>query len=98
MRFSKCDATILTLLALVPAQLQPQIMPPQPGKLNIYSQPAGAAVSINGQQMQQRTNASFSVSPGTYQVSVTGPSLKCSKQVQVDPGQTVVLNCTTSGW
>jgi hypothetical protein len=102
MKSSNCAAIMLTLLLLVPTGLEPQIMPPQPGKLNIYSQPAGAAVTINGQQQEQRTNAAFVVSPGTYQVSVAGsnPPFSCpAKSVHVDPNQTVTLYCkSTTGW
>jgi hypothetical protein len=102
MKFGKRAGTMLALLLLLPPSLDPQIMPPQPGKLNIYSQPNGAVVSINGQKMQQHTNASFVVSPGTYTVSVTGsnPSFTCpAKQVQVGSGQTITMICSsTKGW
>jgi hypothetical protein len=91
---------LLAIPLLLPVGLQPQ-MPPQPAKLSVYSEPAGAIVTINGQQMQQRTNATFVVSPGRYQVSVinSNPRLNCpSKPVELPPGQTLVITCTATGW
>lgn len=106
MRKGRRAAMILTFILLVSAGLQPQIMPPQPGKLNIYSQPVNAVVFINGKQMSQHTNAAFVVAPSTYQISVkvSGSTLTCSAaplgkslpgavQVSVSPGETVTITC-----
>jgi hypothetical protein len=86
------------LLLVVPAMLPPQ-MPPQPAKLVIYSEPSGAMITINGQP-QRRTNATFIVSPGNYQILVTNssPALNCSKSVTPSAGETVTLTCTAGGW
>jgi len=97
MKISNCAAMTLTFLLLVPG-LDPQIMPFQPGRVNVYSEPSGALVYMNGQKMQQPTNATFVVTPGNYQISVDGsqlnPSVSCPvKKVRVDPGQTVTLHC-----
>jgi len=79
-------------------------MPPQPGKLVISSDPAGAVVTINGQQQSQHTNATFIVSPGTYPIRVqsSNPNFTCVKEgensVHVSAGQTVFLTCTSAGW
>lgn len=103
MRGNKSPATmrmrILTLVLLVPAALEPQIMPPQPGRLNIYSQPAGASVYINGQKQSHPTNATFVVTPGNYRVSVSAANASFScpeKQLTVNPGQTLNLTCYSS--
>ena len=107
MRFSKLAAPIPMFLLLAPAAIQPQIMPPQPpGKLNIYSQPPGAVVTINNKQQSQHTNAAFVVTPGNYTVSVfdsgTGKQLTCavdgssappSSGVQVSSGETKIIRC-----
>ena len=85
---------------LLPTGKQPQ-MPPQPAKLSIFSQPAGAVVTINGRQMQQRTNATFVVSPGTYQVAVenSNPPLHCpARAVTLTAGETLAVTCTSNGW
>jgi hypothetical protein len=106
MRFSRQAAMMLAPILLIPAALRPQILPPQPGKLNVYSKPAGATVYINRNPMTQPTNAAFVVTPGTYQVSVKqsnttltcsatprGKSLSDGIEVSVSAGQTVTINC-----
>ncbi len=85
---------------LSPALLLPQ-MPPQPGRLTISSNPAGAIVSINGRQVAQRTNATFVVSPGNYRVSVASQDwkLNCPEiTVTVEGGRTAARNCTANVW
>jgi hypothetical protein len=86
-------ALLPIFVLLLPARIVPQ-GPPPPAKLVIYSEPAGASVTINGQRMQQRTNATFNVSAGKYVVSVTnsssGSPLTCSspsgEPVSTPPG------------
>jgi hypothetical protein len=88
------------MILLLPAAALPQ-MPPQQAKLVIYSAPSGALITINNREMQQRTNATFIVSPGTYSVAVqdTDAHLSCANpSVQLSSGQTLVLTCTSSGW
>lgn len=87
-------------LLLIPALLLPQ-MPPQPGRLTISSDPAGAIVTINGRQVSERTNASFVVSPGNYQVSVASQDgkLRCPEiTLTVGAGRTVARNCVANTW
>jgi PEGA domain len=101
MQFRKCFALLPAAVVLFPAGLLQGIMPPQPAKLAIYSEPPGAVVTINGHQMQQHTNATFSVSAGTYQISVVSlnPRFSCPvKVVSVVSGQTDSFTCTPSGW
>ena len=101
MRFSRYLPLLPVGILFLPAGLLPAIMPPQPAKLAIYSDPPGAIVTINGQQMQQRTDAAFTVSPGRYQIFVesVSPRFSCpTKAVDVASGQTVSLKCTASGW
>jgi len=107
MRCSQLVVPILMLLLLVPAAIQPQIMPPQPpGKLNIYSQPPGAVVTINNKQQSQHTNAAFVVTPGNYTVlvydpggktqltcTVDGSSVPPSNGIQVSSGETKIIRC-----
>jgi hypothetical protein len=93
------STTLLSLaIFLRPAALSPQ-MPPQPGKLAISSSPTGAAVSINGSVMQQQTNATFLVSPGTYAIVVNYQNqFKCTGSLTVASGQTASATCTAAGW
>ncbi|MFZ1941064.1 MAG: hypothetical protein WBA18_05870 [Terracidiphilus sp.] len=107
--------TILSVIPLVPAQLEPQIMPPPPAKLVISSEPSGAVVSIgldkaHMQVMQQRTNATFYVSAGSYLVSLNSSvsDISCTVSppnkaapgaqgfvgVKVNSGDTAAINCT----
>jgi PEGA domain len=91
---------LLGSLLFFPATLLPQ-MPPQPGRLVISSDPAGAMVTINGRQMGQRTNATFVVSPGKYRVEVVGPggNPTCRAiDLAVSAGQTVAKQCSAAGW
>jgi hypothetical protein len=86
-------------ILLCPAALSPQ-MPPQPGKLVISSYPTDALIAINGKQVSQHTNATFLVSPGTYQIEVasTDGRIKCSGALTVAAGQTAGATCTATGW
>lgn len=86
---------LLGLTLLCPPALSPQ-MPPQPGKLVIKSEPTGARITINGNIQPQRTNSTFLVSPGSYQVSVgvKGEKTSCSViLLKVSPGETVERVC-----
>jgi hypothetical protein len=73
--------------------------PGQPAKLVIQSVPTGANITVNGKGVGQ-TDATFVVSPGTYEVSVasTDGKLRCEKKVTPAFGQTFTLTCTASGW
>jgi len=101
----KLRRMVLVSFLLLPSGLVPQ-MPPQPARLIITSDPAGAIVTINGTAMGRRTNATFAVSPGSYAVTVsyTDPnhsekSFSCPNDtVKVAAGATIRLNCTTAGW
>ena len=90
----------LCWVLLFPPASTPQ-MPPQPGKLVIRSEPAGATVTVNGKITNQPTNATFVVSPGTYTVSVAGETGKpnCPEiTVKVSSGQTVERVCSGTSW
>ncbi len=66
-----------------------------PGRLQITSTPTGANITINGKAVDQVTNTTLVVSPGPYNVLVTGGpgNLNCQKNVQVVSGKTTVVNC-----
>ena len=86
-------------LLLAPGAVRSQA--PPVGRLVISSDPPGAAVTINGSAMDQHTNATFTVSAGTYQVSVATAdgSLRCpEKSIAVSAGQTIAYTCTSGGW
>jgi len=103
---SHSNLALLPILALLaPAGVVSQ-GPPSPAKLVISSEPAGAVIVINGQRMQQHTDATFYVSSGTYTVSVASPTLSCSSpigetlpsqpgavRVKVSSGQTAAIMC-----
>jgi hypothetical protein len=100
-RYTFRDGILLLSLLLCPLALRPQ-MPPQPGKLVITSEPPGATVTINGNQVNQHTNATFLVSPGSYTVTVISRDgkLSCSPPtpLRVTSGQTVTGDCSAAGW
>jgi hypothetical protein len=77
-------------------------MPPQPAKLVVNSDPAGATTTINGVIRGERTNVTFNVSPGTYKVSVgaAGGSAYClgTLSVTVNSGQTAMWECVGKRW
>lgn len=79
---------------------RPQL-PPQPARLIIQSNPANAAITVNGKKIGQRTNATLIVSPGTYSVAVgdagTAPSCSASS-AKVSSGQTVTWVCSGNQW
>src|SRR5215813_10362810 len=88
-------ATLLLAAGGVGSQVPPV------GRLVISSDPPGATVTINGNPMDQHTNATFTVSAGTYTVSVASADggLRCpEKSVPVSPGQTVSYTCSAGGW
>lgn len=87
------------LLFVVPCAT-PQ-MPPQPAKLVIRSDPANATITINKAKTSQRTNATFTVSPGTYTVTVgdAGSSTACAASTAtVASGETAVWSCSGHQW
>jgi hypothetical protein len=99
MRYATSRTMLFVSILLCPAALSPQ-MPPQPGKLLISSEPAGATITINGNKVSQHTNATFLVSPGRYAIVVTSQDgrLKCSGALSVSAGQTAGATCTATGW
>jgi hypothetical protein len=89
---------LLAAIGMLPLAASPQ-MPPQSAKLVIQSEPAGATVTINNQQMHSVTNATFVVSPGTYVVSVAAGALACPNiSLTVTGGEKVTKTCTSAGW
>jgi hypothetical protein len=87
------EIALCSALLLAPA-LSSQ-SPVQPGRLVINSNPNGANIKIDGQPVNQLTNATFVVPPGKHQVAVTGGpgNLKCDTPVQVYSGQPTEVNC-----
>lgn len=76
-------------------------MPPQPARLVIRSDPPNATITINKAKNTQRTNAAFTVSPGTYTVTVGDPGTAtwCSASTAaVDSGQTATWSCSGNKW
>jgi hypothetical protein len=100
MRYKASGKMLLLLNLLFATALWPQ-MPPQPGRLVILSEPAGAIVTINGKQVDQHTNATFLVSPGNYKVAVASSDgkLSCPEiTLSISSGQTVTSECIPTGW
>ena len=70
---------------------------PQPGLLKIMSTPTGATITINGQAMNGKTNATFVVTPGEYKVEVTSGSKKLTcnpESTHVYSGKTAEVACS----
>jgi len=91
-------ALLLSLLCMPADSLQ---SPMQPGKLVIESAPKGASITVNGRAINQPTDATFVVPPGSYAVSVTGGpgNVNCkSKDVPINSGQTVTVRCVGNDW
>jgi hypothetical protein len=91
---------LVAAMGMLPLALFAQ-MPPQTCKLVISSEPTGAAVTINGKKMDQPTNATFVVYPGTYKVSVKSSdgTLVCADTtLTIIGGKTLTQNCTKTGW
>ncbi len=89
---------LLAAIGTLPLAASAQ-MPPQSGKLVILSEPTGAKVTINNSPMQNSTNATFVVAPGTYSVSVAAGALVCqSISLTIAGGQTITKTCTSMGW
>jgi mannose-6-phosphate isomerase-like protein (cupin superfamily) len=74
--------------------------PGQLCKLNITSTPAGAKISVNGRDTNQKTDTAFVVSPGTYTITVSGDGkVDCeNKAVQINAGQSITVHCSETGW
>jgi len=92
----------LGCLFLFPEMLRAQ-MPDRPGRLTVESTPPGAAVTIDGQQMQRATPFTFVLAPGQHTVLVrgrdeAGKDMSCSTQLSVASGSEKVLRCTAKGW
>ncbi len=87
------------ILMIVPA-LSPQ-RPQMPGRLSVTSDPPGAGITIDKQLMNQSTNYTFVVSPGSHAVTVVAAALpKCAKPVTIPVRSSVVtlIHCTAAGW
>lgn len=70
---------------------------PQPGLLKVSSTPTGASITINGQLMNGKTNATFVVTPGEYKIEVTSDSKKLTcnpESTHVYSGQTTQVSCS----
>lgn len=99
MSYNRQWQILLALVLSCPVSLSAQ-MPPQPGKLIIRSEQPGI-VFINQKNTNQRTTATFIVSPGNYQVSVRdqeGKPICNEKAIAVDAGQTTQVTCSKGDW
>lgn len=98
MKRQKNFRMLLVAVGMLPLAASPQ-MPPQSAKLVIQSEPVGATVTINNQQMHSATNATFVVSPGSYVVSVAAGALVCPNiTLTVSAGEKLTKTCTSTGW
>jgi len=74
------------------------------GRLVIQSTPhTGANIFINRESTNRQTNSTFVVSPGIYNVAVTGgpDHLNCGGdggEAKVTSGSVITLTCTPSGF
>jgi hypothetical protein len=92
----------LGCLFLFPEMLRAQ-MPNRPGRLTVESTPAGATVTIDGQQMQRLTPFTFVIAPGEHRVSVrgkdeAGKEMSCTTSLYVAAGSAKSIRCTARGW
>jgi hypothetical protein len=97
-RENSWTGALVAAIGMLPLALSAQ-MPPQTCKLVIMSEPSDAVVMINGRKMENPTNATFVVLPGTYTVSVSSSALVCPDiKLTVSVGQTLTRDCTKMGW
>jgi PEGA domain len=92
--------TALSCVVLSQPVLLPQA-PSPPARLVVMSNPTGARIAVNGRNMDQLTDTTFVVPPGTYRIAVTGGSgnLNClDRELRVTSGQEERLYCTVNGW
>lgn len=83
-RFILCGA----LLVANPTSSQ---MPTPLGRLRMTSTPAKMSIQINGKARPEITPVTLAVMQGSYKVTIGS----CPQQiVTVDPGQTMVVDCT----
>jgi hypothetical protein len=86
---------------LLSAALLPSQRPQMPGRLSVTSDPPGAAITIDKQRMNQSTNFTFVVSPGSHAVTVVAAALpKCAAPVTVAVRSNIVtlIHCSAAGW
>ena len=69
-----------------PVETLPVILRPLGGTLLLASEPAGAAISVNGRPIPQVTPAQIPLSPGTYTIAVEKDGKQASTKVEIRNG------------
>jgi hypothetical protein len=96
----KSRPILCACLLLFAAPLSSQ-RPATPGRLTVKVTPTQEAfITIDGQDTNQKTPATFAVSPGDHSVSLPGlPRCKQPKTITVSSGSTSLVTCdVNSGW
>jgi hypothetical protein len=84
--------------ALLFAGLLRSQTPQPPGRLSVTSDPPGATITIDDQQMNRQTPFTFAISPGQHSVSVRGKDMYCAASLNVQSGAAKSVHCTARGW
>ena len=94
----KSRPILCACLLLFAAPLSSQ-RPATPGRLKVTST-QDASITIDGQDTNQKTPATFAVSPGDHSVSLPGvPRCKAPKTITVSSGAPSSINCdANAGW
>jgi hypothetical protein len=94
----KSRPILCACLLLFAAPLSSQ-RPATPGRLKVTSTQE-ASITIDGQDTNQKTPATFAVSPGDHSVSLPGvPRCKAPKTITVSSGAPSSVNCdANAGW
>jgi hypothetical protein len=94
----KSRPILCACLLLFAAPLSSQ-RPATPGRLKVTSTQE-ASITIDGQDTNQKTPATFAVSPGDHSVSLPGvPRCKAPKTITVSSGAPSSINCdANAGW
>jgi serine/threonine-protein kinase len=70
-----------------PLEIPPVVLRSTGGTLMLSSDPAGAAVLVNGQAVPQTTPAQLALAPGTYQITVQKDGRQNTSSVEIRSGE-----------
>ena len=70
-----------------PVEMPPVVLRSHAGTLMLSSDPAGAAVLVNGRRVPQTTPAQLPLAPGTYQITVEKDGRQSTSSVEIRNGE-----------
>ena len=80
------------------ATQQLEALKKRPSTLTVSSTPSGAAVSVDGKEVEGRTPLSITIAPGSHTVTVSSPtSTPYTRQVEARYGRAVTVDASLTG-